>query len=86
MTNDPNAFNNPYFRKELKEDIKEAIDMALTPLVDKVNKIGPIVLEHDRTINRLKGALWVLGPLGTLIGAGIDWALQAYLAVRHPGH
>ncbi len=57
-----NPFNNPEFRKELTE----LLDEKLIPIVEKVE-------EHERYIQRTRGAAWLLGVLWTIaIGLG-EW-------------
>jgi hypothetical protein len=57
-----NPFNNPEFRKELSE----LLDEKLIPIVTKVE-------DHERAIQRARGASWLLGVLWTIVMALAEW-------------
>jgi hypothetical protein len=62
-----NPFNSHEFRKELAE----LLDEKLKPMSD-------LVLEHERALQRGKGAMWLLGVLWTVVVAGAEWLFHRH--------
>jgi|GEM_PF-3111215 len=50
------------------------LDVRLNALERKLDRIEDDIRETRAIFNRGRGAVWVLGALGVLVGLGLGWA------------
>ncbi|MDF1735421.1 MAG: hypothetical protein P1U37_09070 [Minwuia sp.] len=50
------------------------LDVRLSALERKLDRIEDDIRETRAIFNRGRGAVWVLGVLGVLVGLGLGWA------------